>query len=75
MTDLSMNREAAAIDILLATYNGEVFLDEQLESIAAQWREILGDRKGRSSTVIATHLSRMKNALSKPQGNHDGRTL
>ena len=47
MTDLSMNRESAAIDILLATYNGEAFLEEQLESIAAQthgdWRLIARD--------------------------------
>ena len=29
----------------------------------ARWREILGDHQGLSSTIIETHLSRMKNAL------------
>jgi glycosyltransferase involved in cell wall biosynthesis len=44
----SMNaRTGNTIDILLATYNGEAFLDEQLESIAVQthgdWRLIARD--------------------------------
>ena len=52
------------IDILLATYNGETFLDEQLDSIAAQahgdWRLIARDDGSSDRTPEILEAFRMR---------------
>jgi len=60
---------APTVDILLATYNGEAFLAEQIESVLAQgfadWRLLVRDdgSTDESTTIVRRYVSRYPNRI------------